>query len=41
MREWSTRKKRLVGVAVTVVLAYLAYLAATRLWALILEMHHL
>ena len=41
MKEWSTRKKRLVGVAVTAVLLYLLYLGATRLWAVVLEMHHM
>lgn len=41
MRDWSTRKKRAVGVVATVVLGYLLYVGATRLWALFLEMHHL
>ena len=41
MKEWTTRKKRLAGVVMAVVIASLLYLGATRLWALVLEMHHM
>ncbi|MDH3207540.1 MAG: hypothetical protein OEO79_13145 [Gemmatimonadota bacterium] len=41
MKEWSNRRKRIVGVAVAAVLLYVLYLGATRLWAVVLEMHHL
>ena len=41
MNDWSTARKRIVGVLVTVVAVYLLYMGATRLWALVLEMHHM
>lgn len=41
MKDWSTGKKRLIGVLVTSAAAYLLYLGGTRLWALVREMHHI
>ncbi len=41
MDEWSTSKKRLVGVVVTVVVVSLAYVGIRWLWGLVLEMHHM
>jgi hypothetical protein len=41
MKEWSTGKKRVVGVVATAVVVYLLYLGATRLWDLVREMHHM
>jgi hypothetical protein len=41
MKEWTTRKKRLAGVAAAVVIGFLLYMGATRLWAVVLEMHHM
>jgi hypothetical protein len=41
MKHWTIGKKRLAGVVLAVVLGYVLYLGATRLWAVVLEMHHL
>ena len=41
MKHWTTRNKRLAGVVIVIALGYLAYLAGTRLWAMLLEMHHM
>ena len=41
MKEWSTGRRRSLGVLATAVVLYLLYLAGTRLWAVFLEMHHM
>jgi hypothetical protein len=41
MKEWTTRKKRVAGVLLVLALGAIVYLAGTRLWDMVLRMHHM